>query len=142
MILGYDMSLRVRKPTIWVSDQVDTNQPVQSQKITRSLKFRMKEEEGWYYPCSENKCADQLRGYREAALRLCFRICRLLVVLCSGSYNMFFVAIQNKKKNLSVRQLSLRSNSFACDKHKSYELQLLYQICFKFIYPKKYWIAL
>ena len=28
-----------------------------------------------YYPCSENKGADQLRGYREADLRLCFRIC-------------------------------------------------------------------
>ena len=26
-----------------------------------------------YYPCSENKGADQLRGYREADLRLCFR---------------------------------------------------------------------
>ena len=34
-----------------------------------------------YYPCSENKGADQLRGYREADLRLCFRICRLLVFL-------------------------------------------------------------
>ena len=32
-----------------------------------------------YYPCSENKGPDQLRGYREADLRLCFRICRLLV---------------------------------------------------------------
>ena len=28
---------------------------------------------------AENKGADQLRGYREADLRLCFRICRLLV---------------------------------------------------------------
>ena len=28
-----------------------------------------------YYLCSENKGADQLRGYREADLRLCFRIC-------------------------------------------------------------------
>ena len=27
-----------------------------------------------YYPCSENKGADQLRGYHEADLRLCFRI--------------------------------------------------------------------
>ena len=26
--------------------------------------------------CSENKDADQLRGYREADLRLCFRICK------------------------------------------------------------------
>ena len=29
-----------------------------------------------YYPCSEHKGADQLRGYREAGLRLCFRICK------------------------------------------------------------------
>ena len=29
-----------------------------------------------YYLCSENKGADQLRGYREADLRLCFRICK------------------------------------------------------------------
>ena len=30
------------------------------------------------YLCSENKGADQLRGYREADLRLCFRLCKLL----------------------------------------------------------------
>ena len=39
-----------------------------------------------YYPSSENKGADQLRGYHEADLRLCFRICRLLVFLCGGSF--------------------------------------------------------
>ena len=39
-----------------------------------------------YYPCSENKGADQLRGYREADLRLCFRLCRLLVFPCGGSF--------------------------------------------------------
>ena len=38
-----------------------------------------------YYPCSENKDADQLRGYREADLRLCFRPCKLLVFSCTGS---------------------------------------------------------
>ena len=32
-----------------------------------------------YYLCSENKGDDQLRGYREADLRLCFRICKMLV---------------------------------------------------------------
>ena len=39
-----------------------------------------------YYPCSENKGADKLRGYREADLRLCFRICRLLVFPWNGSF--------------------------------------------------------
>ena len=47
--------------------------------MARGLKFRIKEVEGFYYPYSENKGADQLRGYREANLRLCFRICKKLV---------------------------------------------------------------
>ena len=38
-----------------------------------------------YLPRSENKGADQLRGYREADLRLCFRICKTLVFSRSGS---------------------------------------------------------
>ena len=41
---------------------------------------------GLYYPCSENKGADQLRGYREADLRLCFRICKKPVFPQRGSY--------------------------------------------------------
>ena len=51
----------------------DTNRAGRSLKIARGLKFRIKEVEGLYYPCSENKGADQLRGYREADQRLCFR---------------------------------------------------------------------
>ena len=39
-----------------------------------------------YYPCSENKGADQLRGYLEADLRLCFRPSKLLVFSCTGSF--------------------------------------------------------
>ena len=42
--------------------------------------------EGLYYPCSENKGADQLCGYREADLRLCFRICKKPVFSQRGSY--------------------------------------------------------
>ena len=38
-----------------------------------------------FYPSSENNGADQLRGYREADLRLCFRLCRLLVFPWCGS---------------------------------------------------------
>ena len=40
-----------------------------------------------YYPCSENKDADQLRGYREADLRLCFRICKMPVFSRRGSFD-------------------------------------------------------
>ena len=50
------------KPTMWFPNRSDTNQAVQSQKQTRSLKFWIKEEEEVYYPCSENKGDDQLRS--------------------------------------------------------------------------------
>ena len=43
--------------------------------MARDLKFRIYIEEELHYPRGENKVADQLRGYREADLRLCFRIC-------------------------------------------------------------------
>ena len=39
-----------------------------------------------YYPSSENTGADQLRGYREADLRLCFRIGNYPVFSRRGSY--------------------------------------------------------
>ena len=66
----------MRKPTFWFPTWSDTNQAVQLQKMARSLKFRIKKEEELYYLSSENKGADQLHGYREADLRLCFRICK------------------------------------------------------------------
>ena len=44
--------------------------------MARGLKFRIYVVEGLNYLYSENKDADQLRGYREADLRLCFRICK------------------------------------------------------------------
>ena len=40
---------------------------------------------GIVYLCSENKGADQLRGYREADLCLCFRICKKQVFSRCGS---------------------------------------------------------
>ena len=39
----------------------------------RSVKFRKKEGEGFYYPYSENKGADQLLSYCKADLPLSFR---------------------------------------------------------------------
>ena len=50
---------------------------VQPQKMAKTLEFRIKVEEGLYYPYSENKGADQLSGYCEAELRLCFRLCKI-----------------------------------------------------------------
>ena len=39
-----------------------------------------------YYPSSENKGADQLRGYREADLRLCFCLGKNPVFSRCGSF--------------------------------------------------------
>ena len=52
----------------------DTSQAVLSLNMARGLKFLIQKVEGLYYPCSENKGADQLRSYHEADLRLFFRI--------------------------------------------------------------------
>ena len=56
----------------------DTNKAVQLQKMASGMKFKIYVVQGlyMYYPCSEIKGADQLRGNREADLRLCFRICK------------------------------------------------------------------
>ena len=83
------MSHLVGKPTMWFPNRSDTNRPVQLQKQARSLKFWTLVEEELYYPSSENKGADQLRSYREADLRLCFRLCRLLVFPRGGSHDLF-----------------------------------------------------
>ena len=56
---------------MWFPNRSDTNRHVQAQKRARSLKFQILVEEELYYPSSENKGADQLRGNREADLRLC-----------------------------------------------------------------------
>ena len=59
------MSHNVREPTFLFPTRSDTNRAVPRKKMDRALKFRIKKVEGFYYmyPCSENKGADQLRGY-------------------------------------------------------------------------------
>ena len=64
-----------------------------------------------YYPCSENKGADQLRGYREADLRLCFRLGKNPVFSWRGSI-MLMVALKSEPE-ISVNQpqiMASRSN--------------------------------
>ena len=59
---------------MWFPNRSDTNRAMQAQKMARRLKFRiyMYEEEELYYPCCENKGADQLGSYCEADQRLTF----------------------------------------------------------------------
>ena len=93
------MSRLVGKPTMWFLNRSDTNRAAQAQKNARSLKFRILVKEELYYPSSENKGADQLRSYREADLRLCFRLCRLLVFPWGGSYKPCHGKINNVVSN-------------------------------------------
>ena len=60
-----------------------------------------------YYLCSENKGADQFRSYCEADLRLCFRLCRLFVFLCSGSiiFDNIFALRRNRDFSANVKYL-------------------------------------
>ena len=81
-----DMSGVMRKPTFWFRTMSDTNQAVQLQKMARGLKFWILKLEALCYQCSENKGADELHGYREADLRLCFRIWKKPVFSWRGSY--------------------------------------------------------
>ena len=90
------MSLCTRKPTVWGLTRSDTDKAVESQKQARSLKFRIKEEEEVYYPCSKSKGADQLRGYLEADLRLCFRLCHAAAQMQSGVYRQLKAPVFSK----------------------------------------------
>ena len=102
-IMSY-LSCLAGKPTMWFPTRSYTNRPVQRQilKQARSLKFCKQVEEALYYPNSENKGADQLCGYREADLRLCFRICRLLVFSRGGSFLWIVFFVWRFIKRLSV----------------------------------------
>ena len=51
---------RHEKTNVLISTWSDTNRAVQPQKMARGLKFRIDVVEEVYYPCSENKGADQL----------------------------------------------------------------------------------
>ena len=85
---GSHLSLFVRKPVHGGSDQVRQKLDcAPTAELLRCWKFRIKEVEGSYYPCSENKGADQLRGYREAVLPLCFCICKKTIFSWRGSYD-------------------------------------------------------
>ena len=83
------------------------NQAVQPQKMASGLKFGIYIEEGLYYPSSENKGADQLRGYSEADLRPRFRICKKPVFSRRGSYNECLKGFSSVKNRHCRRQVAL-----------------------------------
>ena len=71
----------------------------------------MKEVEVLYYPSSENKDTDQLRGYREADLRPCFRICKTLVFSPGGSMvTNLLIAPPYTKEKITRARVSMVTN--------------------------------
>ena len=95
------MSRVARIPVFGFPTRSDTNRAVQSQKISESLKFRIKEVEEMYCLCSENKGADQLRSYCAADLRHCFRICqKSRVSYDAGQIFTFFKQIVQQKQTI------------------------------------------
>ena len=76
--------------------------------MARGLKCGIYEKEGLYYLCSENKGTDQLRGYREADLHLCFRICKNPGFSHRGSYykglpRLSLIFLVNKALNINSK---------------------------------------
>ena len=69
----------MRKPVFGVSDQVRHEPGCTITEYDQRFEISDLGSRGMYYPYSENKGADQLRGYRKADLCLCFRICINLV---------------------------------------------------------------
>ena len=77
----------MRKQVFGVSDQIHHKPGCTATEDGKRLEISDLESIGivLYYLCSENKGADQLRGYPEADLCLCFRICKNPVFSRRGS---------------------------------------------------------
>ena len=77
-----------------------------------------------YYPYSENKGDDQLHGYREADLRLCFRICKKPFYSRHGSYNStnysVFISVKGVNADLMYIDKSTSKFAIATQVHISY----------------------
>ena len=65
-----------------------------------------------YYQYSENKGADKLRSCCEADLRLCFRICRLLVFSCGSSYYLVVGAVSSVYVGQSLDTVKVKMQTF------------------------------
>ena len=115
------MSNSARKAVFWGSDQVQHNWFIQSQKKTRSLKFRIYEAVGLHYLCRESKCTYQLsaslflhrqksyflrQGKMECFDHVCFYWSFISTVNSNGhiglvSYSSHTVPYKNSRRQLS-----------------------------------------
>ena len=75
-----------------------------------------------YYPCSENKGADQLRSYCEGDLRICFRIGKNHVFSrCGSNYNKTNDGNDDKSKIFLESNLALSELGICGDQHLTFE---------------------
>ena len=90
LIFGYFLNISAATPenrSLGFPTRFDTNRPVQSQKMVRSLKSGIEGEEKLYYPSGENKGADQLCSYCTVICTFVFpwtKIVVLMTLLISG----------------------------------------------------------
>ena len=93
----------------------DTIRSVRSKKQARTLKILDVSRRGIVlYIYSENTDADQLCSYCTADLRLCFRISRLLVFLCNGSFY-FSISQTGAERKAEIKITSLPGCSTLCN---------------------------
>ena len=78
----------MRKLVFGVSDQVRHKPDCTTTEDSWTLEISELGSRGISYPCSENKDGYQLRSYREADLRLCFRICKKPVFSQRSTYEL------------------------------------------------------
>ena len=62
----------MKKPVFGIPDRVQHKAGLKATEDARGLKFRIEDEEGFYYLCNEIKGTDQLCGYHATDLRLYF----------------------------------------------------------------------
>ena len=84
------------------STRSHTIQPVQSQKMAKSLKFQISKEEGLHYLCSENKDVDQLCSYCTADLRLLFLHRQTSVLTHNAAHIIIMGSTSNNTMNEDV----------------------------------------
>ena len=83
-----------------------------------------------YYLCSENKGGDQLRSYREADLRLCFRICKKPVFSRRGSNDKITTVSVLQIQLLIINQSNIEKNCREMTK-MNYSLIIMKQASYK-----------
>ena len=97
-------------------------------KLLEAWNFVFRKERDCTIRCSENKGPDQLRGYREADLCLCFRICKNPVFSRRGSYYMHrnINATHSGQKNVANPLMKLDPGS-----QPSYHTHIVICLAFK-----------